>query len=234
MRLPHLIILFIAIQSLVLIVQGGNISSALAPLDNRDCKVLWKAIKSILRATDNCIFLSTEHIDCPFHLKNQTMVVMTLETMFNGTVFKYQDMFYCDKIIVTFENFRVLRYFLRSRSLNNVFHPFTRIQMITLKENSRTGIMDSEEHHKQILFNAWYLYFIRVLNESFIQIEDGLTGALMNLTGNTDLDKQVGKAKRGYLLHPLFDYKIDKEFRVSLFHCPPYVIKLNNLSRIDR
>lgn len=187
----------------------------------------------MLRSSDQCIFFCTEHMDCPFRLTNQTMVTISLEQMFDGTVFQYQNEFFCDKIVAAFVDFRTLRFFLQNRNLNNVFHPFTRIQLITLRETTRTGVLDSVGHMRHVLFNAWYLYFVRVLNDSLSQIEDGLTGQVLNINHNEPLDTAI-KTKRGYLLHPLFDYKIDKEFRVSLFHCPPYVIKLDNRSTVDR
>ena len=73
--------------------------------------------------------------------------------------------------------------------------------------------------------------FGRMANETHYQLEDVLTRNIMTYDNVTQLDEYV-KRRRNYILHPLFT-KTDKVFNVSLFHCPPHVVKLDQRMTMD-
>lgn len=211
----------------------ANSRKGLTPV-KKDCELLEQAFQAFLYSTDRCVFVSMDHIDCPLTAKNQTIFTMTLGEVFNGLVFKYQKRFLCEVVFVLFEDFQKFRYFFHIQRLKSVFLPFTRIGVFSSKYENFTGVLPEETIYNEIVMNALYFKFGRILNSTHFQTEDVMTKNLVTYSDSRQLE-QYALGRKQYQLHPLFDKGPAKgnDFKVSLFHCPPHVIKLDDKRTLD-
>lgn len=202
---------------------------------NRDCELLERAFQAFIYSTDRCVFVSMDHIDCPLTANNQTIISVTLSEVFSGLVFKYQKRFLCEVVFVLFEDFQKFRYFFNHLRLKNVFLPFTRIGIFSSRYNENfTAVLDEETIYNEIVMNALYFKFGRILNSTHFATEDVMTKDLVKYSESRQLEEYAVRRKQ-YLLHPLFDKGPEKgnDFKISLFHCPPHVIKLDDKRTLD-
>lgn len=215
-------------------VNSGSHEESLIPLTNRECEILTRFVKGLMRSSDKCVFFCTEFVPCSLHLDNVTIVSISLQTMFSGFVSRFQDKFFCDKIVGVFPNFETIRYLTWNRSLYGLFHPFTRIAFVTMKNEDYRGLLDSPHQYNQMYYNGLYLYVGRLINETFSRLENVLEKRGFNVYANSSIN-DLRIVSTSFQSHPLFKRGvIDKPFNFSLFHCPPHVIKLDDRRTLDR
>lgn len=203
----------------------------LKPL-NDFCGTLQRAFDNLIMKSDRCLFVSMDHIHCPLTAGNTTVISVSLDQMFTGLILKHQKLQLCEKVLAFFQDFNTFRYFIRNKNLQLVFQPFTRILVFSLTNEQFEGILDRDTHKNAIMYNGLFMNFGRFVNESYYEIEDVLTEEKIGFSKAHELEEFVQRRK-GYIMHPLFNMK-NKVFNVSLFHCPPHVIKLDNRMGMDR
>lgn len=197
-----------------------------------NCQVMERAFANTVHSDDRCLFVIMDQVECPLVAPNVTLFTVSLDQMFSGLIHQHQKIVFCDKVVAFFKDFNTFRYFIRNKDLKTVFQPYTRIIVFTLTNEGFNGILDKETHQKAILNNGLFMNFARILNATHYQIEDVLTKEILTYSENKELALYV-KARKNYQDHPLFLMK-DKVFNVSLFHCPPHVIKLDDRMTMDR
>lgn len=206
----------------------------LHPLSS-ECEIVQRAFDHMIFSPDQCAFISMEHIDCPLTSSVHPIVTVTLEAMFNGFVSKYQKEQYCEIVGVFVKDFTLFRQFIRNKSFKNVFLPYTRVGIISTHFDSFEGIVDSEIHQQEILLGALNVVLGRIVHHSQYQMKDVLTNEIITYSNLHELASYVNNRKKNHLLYPLFGKNVtQREFRISLFHCPPYVIKMDDKMTLDR
>lgn len=224
--------LFILIPFIAIV--GAPNSPGLKPLDDSHCLLMNKVMMNIIHSTDTCIFMVLEHIDCPLHIVGPTMVTTSLEKLFSGFVFQTQNKFYCDKTFAMFTDWTLFRHFMVRRDLTKRFQPFTRLGFFARFDTGHANIFEKATHVRQIYLGALHVYYGKIINDDYFQLEDVMTDKVIGFANISYLEKVV-KQGRDLLMHPLFDPKVQKnEVNVSLFHCDPHVIKLNNKKTLER
>lgn len=187
-----------------------------------------------MRSSDSCIFFCTEFVPCSINIENVTTVSISLEQMFSGFVSRFQDKFFCNKIFGIFRDFRTVRQLTWDRSLYGLFHPFSRIVILSMKNEDQRGLLDSDHQFDEMFYNGLYLYIGWVINATNFRLEGIVQkrGFDLNLTSSMN---QFRLNSSSFYAHPLFQKGVtEKTFNFSLFHCPPHVIKLDNRSTLDR
>lgn len=203
---------------------------ALRPIDQNHCEVLDKVLASTVYSTDYCIFMIMEQIDCVYRYMGDghwtTVVVVSLDKMFSGFVAEAQKKFYCDKTFSMFDTWDTFRHFMVGRNFTKKFEPYTRLGFYARFNSSDHGKIFDEVHLRQVYLGALHVYYGRVLSEDLFELEDVLTGELVRYSNISHLETTY-KTIRNYMLHPLFDTKINRnQVTVSLYHCDPFVIHI--------
>lgn len=206
---------------------GGQL---LAP--QSDCEMVQKAYQNFVHSSDRCIFVSMDQIDCPLIVTNITTFAFSLNQMFTGMILDHQKLVYCDKVLLFIRDLLTFRNSIQKANLEGAFSPFTSILIYTTTNERFKGILEKKLYIKSVIYNGLFMSFARILNDTHYEIEDVLTNEAIIYSHSTELDAYI-KARQSYHLHPLFHLK-DKEFNVSLFHCPPHVIKLGDNMTLDR
>lgn len=196
---------------------------------HKDCAKIQLAYENHIHPTTTCQFVSTEHIDCPIFSSKTAVFSFSLDQMFTGLVSRYQNLAFCDKIMIFVPDFQTFRYFIQNKKLEGSIAPFTRIVVYTKQQEKIEGLFEREKN--EILNNGLYMNFAIILNETHYQMEDVLNQEITIFSKPTDLDGYVMN-RRTYQRHPLFTMQ-KKNFNVSLFDCPPHVIRLDDRMIMD-
>lgn len=209
---------------------GGT--GALKPIDKDFCRAMDRILDNIVYSTDYCIFMIMEHIDCTYYYENTTVVVVSMEKMFDGFVAEVQKKFYCDKTFTVLDNWNTFKYFMRGRNLTKKFEPYTRIGFYARFNSSDHGKIFDDDHLDQIYFGGLQVYYGRVLTEELFELENALSGELVRYTNISHLERTY-KSIRNLLLHPMFDCSLRPcEVKVSLYHCDPFVRRERTSRRV--
>lgn len=213
----------------------NNVSTGAIPIpDDSYCPLMEKWMRSVIYPSDWCIFLVLEHMDCPLYVTDNTMVTVSLEKMFDGFVAKAQDKFYCDKSLALFENWKTFRDYISNRNLTKKFNPYNRLAVFSRINSTQDGNIFTEAHLRQIYLGALHVYYGRLITENAFELQDVLTNDRIQFSGRTGLETVI-RSIRNFLIHPLFDTKASQnEVNVSLYHCDPFVIRLNEEQNIKR
>lgn len=183
----------------------------------------------MIHSSDRCFFISMDNVNCPLVDGNFTMFSVSMDQMFSGMIRKYQNIFFCNKVLIILHNLIAFRYFLRNKNLQMAFLPFTRLAVLSL---TNAVVPDKDTDRESFLYNGLFISFGRIANKTHYEIEDFLTKEVIVFSNINELDSVVDNRKR-YERHPLFTTET-REFNVSLFHCPPHVIKLDQRMTMDR
>lgn len=199
-----------------------------------DCEMVQKAYQNFVHSSDRCLFVSMDQIDCPLSaaVTNITIFAFSLDQLFTGMILNHQKLVHCDKVLLFIPDLLTFRYHIQNENLEGAFSPFTSILIYTTANEKFKGIVEKKRYIKSVISNGLFMSFARILNDTHYEMEDVLTNEAISYSHSTELDDYV-KARQSYHLHPLFHLK-DKEFNVSLFHCPPHVIKLGDNMTLDR
>lgn len=222
---------------LIITVSADSPNQGLRPINDSYCEVLDKVLSSTIYSTDHCIFMIMDQLDCTHHyLKGHwtTIVSVSLDKMFSGFIAEVQQKFYCDKAFAMFDTWKVFKYFMVGRNMTKKFAPYTRLGFYALFNSSNHGEIFEETHLQQIYFGALHVYYGRVLNDDLYELEDVLTGELVQYANISFVEKTY-KSIRNYMMHPLFDTTLKRnEISVSLYHCDPFVIQLEGPNKTHR
>lgn len=213
------------------LVSSANVSTtgAIPIIDDSYCAMMDRVLKSVIYPSDWCVFLLLEHLDCPLHTEENTMVTLSLKTLFNGFVEKAQDKFYCDKTLAVFETWKTFGDFIVGQKILKKFKPYNRLVLFSHKNSTDHGQLFRDYHLREIYLQAIHVYYTRIIGENSYELMDVLTNELIPFTSNNNLEKKI-RSIRNFLIHPLFDTKTFKnEVNVSLYHCDPFVIRLDDL-----
>lgn len=209
-------------------------AGSLVPLEETHCPRMKNLIESVIYPSDWCVLIDLEFIDCPLYLTNNTMVTLSLDTVFDGFAATTQNQFYCDKVLILLDSWKTLRHKMMGGKFTKRFDPYTRIAFFAETDsNNYQGVFD-EEHLRQINQGALYVYYGRILDDDEFELEDVLTGKVIKVV-KTQLEK-VMKESRNLLLHPLFNStaRVLHTIKVSLYHCDPFVIRLDEKGTTQR
>lgn len=210
-----------------------NSTARLQPVSS-DCENVQRVFRNMIYSTDQCIFISMEHIDCPLSFPTQATFTISLEQIFSGLVHEHQHTHHCEIVIVFLKDFALFRQFINNKSLNNIFQPFTRIGIFALELRTFEGVLDSIEIQREILSNALSISLGRVYNSTHNQFYDAFTKETIIFSQVQELKEYV-EVRNHYLAHPLFKSNSTSiEFKISLFECPPHVIRLAEGMTLDR
>lgn len=240
MPYTHLLCRYLVICSTlgqVFAMSASNVSSgALVPLTSSHCDVMAKLLKSIIYPTDYCVFLVLDYIDCPLHIhEGHVMVTLSLEKLFSGFVSRAQDKFYCDKAITLLHSWGTFRPFMVGRGMAKIFDPYTRMAFFSETNSTEHGVIFDEAHLRQIYLGALHVYYGRIITATEFELEDVLTRDVISFETMSQLQSVV-KITRNLLLHSLFNVSSGRanEVNVSLYHCDPFVLKLDDKKNMDR
>lgn len=209
-------------------------TGALRPLNDSHCVVMDKVMKRTIFPSDFCITLLLDYIDCPLHVTDNAMVTMTLAKLFNGHLAKVQSKFFCDKALILFEDWKLMKHFMVGRDMTKKYHPYTRLVFMSRSNSPEHGIIFDEAHQRQILLGTLHVYYGRIVTEDSYELVDVLSKEVIPFHSSSSLEARI-RSIRNFLIHPLFDTKSKKnEVIVSLYHCDPFVIQLNDKKTKER
>lgn len=207
-------------------------TGALQPVESQCDQVQW-AYHQFNFTTMECMFLSMEQTDCPLLSSDQPILAITMDQIFNGHVFNYQQTKSCELVLVFLKDFHLFRTFIRNRSFKHVFKPYTSVAIIATGQDTFDGVYDSKIHKQWILLNAVTFVLGRIHNSTHYELRDVLKSGSI-ISNPTQLTSYV-VGRKSNLLHPMFDRKVQgRVFKLSLFDCPPHVIRLDERLSLDR
>lgn len=209
-------------------------TGAIPLINNSHCALMETVMKTVIYPSDWCVFILLEHLDCPLHLEKNTMVTVSLESMFNGFVSEAQDKFYCDKSLALLDDWKVFRDFIGNRNLTKKFNPYNRLAIFSRHNSTDHGQLFNEEHMKQIYLGALHIYYGRIITDTSYELQDVLTDAKIEFSSQNNLETAI-RSIRNLLIHPLFDTNSGhNQVNVSLYHCDPFVIRLDDKMTLNR
>lgn len=198
------------------------------------CKEIETALQDIVLPAEKCIFISTELIGCDFSLGLIQTVDTTMDEVFNKKfVLNYQRKQACNKVVVVVNNWQNLKNHISNYSFDKNFHPLTRIGFLIRNAKNLPNIL-SEVQIREIYLNALIVVWIKRAGNRSVEIENVITKKQITFDGVYDLQEKT-KSLSIMKLNPLFDNNFKQnEINISLFNCPPFVIKLNNENNLNR
>lgn len=198
---------------------------------NELCKLIQTTFENLLFSKDKCVLLSMDTLECPLRLPNIAQFSVSRDQLFTGIGLRMQKISLCERVVAFFENFNPFWYLTHNKDLNFAFQPYSQITVMSMTSD---GFEDKEGLRRAVLNNGLFMDLGRILNNSHHQTKDILTREMITHTAEFKVfhDTYVN-TWRSYKTHPIFTME-EKEFNVSLFHCPPHVIKLDDRQVLDR